>query len=259
MKLRLLDRVILIIGAFLTALIGVCIFLIGLRMDALTFPDFSGGMFYVRSVFFVICGVILFIYGVYVMSLPQSYRKMKADFVVQQTADGEMLISVHAMDNLVRRVMESHEEMSLKSMDVQNRKDNVYIDLKVTVSKNVSIPLAVSSVQKDIKQYLLSSTGVDVREVKVTVDTADEEIKDSPYLMKEVLSKVQHVDNAQTPNIPFDDMALEEDTLKGDETERTTDEELERFSDTVDLFEDQLQEGDKQDNEGNGQNTHQGI
>lgn len=250
MKLRTLDRIFLFVGAFLTALIGVCVFLTGLRIEVLAFPDFSGGTISVSRLLILICGALLFIFGVYVMSLPQSYRKKKTDFIVQQTADGEMRISVRAMDGLVRKVMESHGEMTLKSMEVENRKDSVYIDLKVAVAKNISIPLAVASAQKDIKQYLLSSTGVDVREVKVSVDTTDDMAKDSPYIMQEIYSAPRPETAAQEtgPLIFADtkpDEPLESQGLSTEQDEASATE-LDHEPD-----EDHWQEGDKQDHEGN--------
>lgn len=229
MKFRTLDRIFLFVGAFLTALSGVCVVLIGLRSDTLSLADFSGTTISINRFLILLCGIVLFVYGVYVMSLPQSYRKRKTDFVVQQTADGEMRISVNAFDGLVRKVMETRSEMTLKSMDVENRKDNVYIDLKLAVAKNISIPLAVASLQKDIKQYLLSSTGVDVREVKVSVDTTDDVAKDSPYLMQDNLSNARSqtaseynslsVSDEIKPDEPLEAYVAEEDAGDASESE----------------------------------------
>ncbi len=251
MKLRTLDRIFLFAGGFVTALVGVCVFLIGLRTEALAIADLGGEMVLVNRLMILISGAVLFVYGVYVMSLPQSYRKKKTDFVVQQTADGEMRISVQAMDGLVRKVMEMHSEMTLRSMEVENRKDSVYIDLKVAVAKNISIPLAVASVQKDIKQYLLSSTGVDVREVKVTVDTTDDMAKDSPYIMQETFS-AQRPDAATQASGPvvFAD-AKPDEPLESSGEAIEFDPALNASAAAPGEDEDQWQEGDKQDNERN--------
>lgn len=240
MKLRTLDRVFLFAGAFLTALLGVCVCLIGLRLDALTFPDFSGGLVAISRIAVLVSGAVLFVFGVYVMSLPQSYRKKKTDFIIQQNADGEMRISIHAMDGLIRKVMETHNEMTLTSMEIENHKDSVYIDIKVSVAKNISIPLAVASLQKDIKQFLLASTGVDVREVKVAIDTTDDLALNSPYIMQDNV-------NAKRP----EEVTLEVTPLafveaKPDEPLEAPNSQEESVMDEI-----QLQEGDKQEHEGN--------
>ena len=251
MKLRTLDRIFLFAGGFVTALIGVCLFVIGLRTEALAFPDFSGGTVSVSRLLILISGGGLFVFGVYAMSLPQSYRRKKTDFVIQQTADGEMRISVHAMDGLVRKVMESHGEMTLRSMEVENRKDSVYIDLKVAVAQNISIPLAVASVQKDIKQYLLSSTGVDVREVKVSVDTTDDMAKDSPYIMQDIFSAQRSEAAAhETGPLVFAD-AKPDEPLESRGEPQAADQASPVPSAAPGADENHWQEGDKQDNEGN--------
>lgn len=249
MKLRTLDRILMSVGAFLTALSGVCVVLIGLRIDALTLAGFSGTTVSVNRFVILLCGAVLFIYGIYVMSLPQSYRKRKTDFVVQQTADGEMRISVHAMDGLVRKVMESRSEMVLKGMDVENRKGNVFIDLKLAVAKNISIPLAVASLQKDIKQYLLSSTGVDVYEVKVSVDTTDDEAKDSPYLMRDTMHTSAAGSAAEESDLLFSDKVKPDEPLDAHVMQEEADNSTEPIHGTGDT-KNEWREGDSEAYEG---------
>lgn len=216
MKLRAIDKVFLFAGGFLAAVIGVCLFLIGLRAEPLMVADFGGSIVKVGPGWFWGGGILLLAFGVYLIGLPHSYRRKKNDFIVQQTADGEMRISVSAIDGLVRKVMEPRSEMILKSMDIENHKDNVLIDLKVAVAKNISIPLAVAALQRDVKQYLLSSTGADVREVKVSVDTSDEVVTESPYMMHETPARQPHVSEAEAeaakaPDIkPDEPLAAEE-------------------------------------------------
>lgn len=185
MKLRALDKVLLFVGGFLCAVIGLGVFMVGMQAEPLRISDLVGSSFTVNDLWLLGGGALLFVLGIYLIGLPHSYRRKKDGFIVQQTADGEMRISVHAMDGMVRKLMEPRGEMILKSVDVDHRKDHVFIHLKVSVAKNVNIPLAVAALQRDVKQHLLSATGVDVREVKVTVDTSDELAADSPYLMRE--------------------------------------------------------------------------
>lgn len=185
MKLRGWDRIVLFIGALLIAAIGVSIFLVSLRISQLVFPAFGGEEFIVSKLIISICGFFLFVYAVYLLSISLSYHPKKKDFVVQETSGGELRISINALDSLVRKVMAGHTEMNLKDMLIENIKDSVLVDIKIAIAENVSIPLAVASVQKEIRQHLLSATGIDVKEVRVSVQTADAAVEASPFMMHE--------------------------------------------------------------------------
>lgn len=203
MKLRALDKPLLIAGGFLSAFSGLITFILGFRGEALLLPGFVGIAIALSPGLLWIMGALLFLFGLYLIGLPHSYRRKKDEFIIQQTADGELRISVHAMDGLVRKVMAARSEMTLKNMEVETRKDHVLISLKVAVAQNISIPLAVASLQRDVKQHLLNSTGVDVREVKVSVDTSDEMAADSPYIMRESSSHQTDVSQEAAPPAGF--------------------------------------------------------
>lgn len=185
MKVKFLDRILLFVGAFLTALTGIGTFLVGLGVDRISVSVFGAEGFIINRWLILLSGAILFLFGVYLLTLPKAGRKSREDFVIQQTAGGELRISVKAMESLVHKVMAAHSEMSLKGLAIENRRDGVVIDLKVAMAGNISIPLAVTALQKEVRQHLLSASGVDVKEVRVSVDTADTEVEDSPFLMQE--------------------------------------------------------------------------
>lgn len=185
MKMKFLDRILLFVGAFLTAVSGLGVFLVGLGVDRVSVSIFGLEGLVINRWLILVIGVLLFAFGIYLLSLPRSGRKNQGDFVIQQTAGGELRISVKAMESLVHKVMASHEEMSLKGLTVDNRRDGVVIDLKVAMAGNISIPLAVTALQKEVRQHLLSASGVDVKEVRVSVETADTVATDSPFLMQD--------------------------------------------------------------------------
>lgn len=185
MKVKFLDRILLFVGAFLTALAGVGTFLVGLGVDRIAVSVFGAEGLVINRWLILVSGAVLFLFGVYLLTLPKSGRATREDFVVQQTAGGELRISVKAMESLVHKVMDAHDEMALKGLTIENRRDGVVIDLKVAMAGNISIPLAVAALQKEVRQHLLNASGVDVKEVRVSVDTADNEVKESPFLMQE--------------------------------------------------------------------------
>ena len=103
--------------------------------------------------------------------------------MVQQTDNGELRIAVKAIENLVQKCIDMHEEIHVVSMKIRNCRDGVRVDLCISLANNIAIPLAVASLQKQIKQYLAASSGIEVKEVRVSVETAQAGVGDSPYLV----------------------------------------------------------------------------
>lgn len=183
MKLRLSDSFLLMLIATVIILIGAGLIVLGLQTGELA----VGADHVVRIGRWPLLagGLALLLSGAFIFSLPQRNRRRRHEFVVQQTASGELSISLKALENLVRKTVAGHPEIALKGMDIRQQKDGVIVALSVALAGNVNIPLAVDSLQKSVKQQLLAATGVDVKEVKVTVETADSQVKDSPFLVRE--------------------------------------------------------------------------
>ncbi len=202
MKIRFLDRLLLFVGAFFTALVGVALVLAGLQTGGIEFGG-AGASLRVQGWLIVLFGALLFAFGVYLMSLPAKYRTKKEDFVLQQTASGELRISVNAIENLVQKVFMEHQEATLSRLDIQNHRDGVVVDLAVSIADDVSIPLLVGALQKQIKQHLLTAAGVDVKEVRVSVDTAEGHAQASPYRMEDAVPSPSEDTNVQV-GVPVD-------------------------------------------------------
>lgn len=180
MKIGIFDRVVLLVGAFFTAIVGVAIALAGLQTGGVDLGG-AGVSLQVPGWLMVLVGALLFAYGVYMLSLPAKYRKKKEDFVVQQTDSGELRISVNAIESLVRKVFLEHKEATLSRLDILGHREGIIVDMGISLADNVSIPLLVGVLQKEIKQHLLTAAGVEAKEVRVAVDTAQNQAVDSPY------------------------------------------------------------------------------
>ena len=168
MKIRFWDRLILFLGAVLTIAAGAFLLALGVQVLGV---DLNMLPLPVR-IACIAGGAVLILFGAYLLALPHKLNSHKHDFIVQQTENGELRIAVKAVENLVQKCIDMHEEINLVAMRVRNGREGVTIDLKISLANNISIPLAVASLQKQIKQYLVASSGIDVREVRVTVETA---------------------------------------------------------------------------------------
>lgn len=179
MKIKFWDRLALSVGAVICAVTGV-----GAAVCAIYWllNMYSGIHLWLR-VLALIMGVLTALFGIYLLLFPRRYAYRKRDFVVQNTDTGELRIAVRAIENLVQKCIDMHEEIQVESMKIRNGREGVTVELSIALANNIAIPLAVASLQKQIKQYLVASSGIDVKEVRVSVETTQTGVGESPYLV----------------------------------------------------------------------------
>ena len=171
MKIKFWDRLILFFGALLAILAGIALFVAGLQIQGVFAETLSVGY----RILCLACGVLLAAFGGYLILFPHRYAVHRHDFVVQRTEGGELRIAVKAIENMVLKCIDLHEEIRLVSMKIHNGREGVVVDLCISLANNISIPLAVASLQKQIKQYLVASSGIEVKEVRVSVESTQDD------------------------------------------------------------------------------------
>ena len=174
MKFRFWDRIVLLAGAATVLLAGASLLIGGLR-QGIEMPA-------AHRTLVIIFGVLCAALGGYLLMLPRRYAMQRKDYVVQRTDTGELRIAVKAIENLVEKCIALHEEIQLISMSIMSAREGVVVELNISLANNISIPLAVASLQKQIKQYLVAASGIEVREVRVIVEST----KDEPLLVAEI-------------------------------------------------------------------------
>lgn len=181
-QFRFWHRLILFVGALLVILTGVALLL------PLFFKEINVAELLSKQWVQIICYVVAaldILFGLYLFTVPHKFVIRKKDFVIRQTENGELRIAVVAIKNLVKKCVDAHEEVTLNSMRIHNVRDGVTVDLSISLANNIIIPLVVSSLQKKVKQYLQTSSGIEVKEVRVAVETAKDAANYSPYLVKD--------------------------------------------------------------------------
>ena len=181
-QFRFWHRLILFVGALLVILTGVALLL------PLFFKEINVAELLSKQWVQIICYVVAaldILFGLYLFTVPHKFTIRKKDFVIRQTENGELRIAVVAIKNLVKKCVDAHEEVTLNSMRIHNVRDGVTVDLSISLANNIIIPLVVSSLQKKVKQYLQTSSGIEVKEVRVAVETAKDAANTSPYLVKD--------------------------------------------------------------------------
>lgn len=137
-------------------------------------------------------------------------RGQRRNFAVQKNENGSVKISVKALEALVAKCLAQHAELKIISSTLRSDGDAVQVDVHVTLAADISIPLAVAALQKQIKQYLEACSGVDVREVRVIVDntTDAQESSASPYAIPARLQTAPAF--ARSPEPVFDPLPKKE-------------------------------------------------
>lgn len=129
-------------------------------------------------------------------------RRKGKGFVVQNNDMGEVSISIRALEGLVARCVEKHEELHVTSTLLENTRDGLVIKLCANMASGVNIPKAVSTLQKQIKQYVSTCSGVDVYEVRVQVDATAAKGNPSVYAVPDMLENPAPLPREETAAEP---------------------------------------------------------
>ena len=124
--------------------------------------------------------VALLLFG---MMLPAK-RKRSSNFAIQRNENGMVRISLKAIETLVQKCLNQHAELKVVTSSLYSDEESLRVDVHIMLQSDISMPLAISALQKQLKKYLEACSGVMVQEVRVFVDgttPATEETAKSPY------------------------------------------------------------------------------
>ena len=170
--LKVWDRIFGALSGLLILAAGVCLLVFGagvfpFRLD-LSFLDRSFTLW--QRGIMVAAAVALCLLGLR-GCLMLFRRTRERGFIMQHTEYGDLSISMTAMENMVKKCVDTHDELKVNTTRISNARDGVIVSMRISLASGVNIPLAVSALQKQIKQYITSCSGVDVKEVRVMVET----------------------------------------------------------------------------------------
>ena len=172
MRIKFMDRFWAAVSGAVILFLGICLFVFGsgifpFTMD-LSVLEKSLSLWARLGV--VAAALALCALGIHGLSLLLYSRKEKG-FIMQQTELGNMSISMQAMENMIKRCVDTHEDLKITRSSIRRVRDGVVVDVRVSMADGMNIPLAINSLQKQIKHYITSCSGVDVRAVRVMVET----------------------------------------------------------------------------------------
>ena len=184
MKIRILDRILVAVTGLLVlagcVALGAQLFfgkdVAGRVTKVLTNPQYR--------IWLIAALVLLVLLGCYCFLVLFRHRGRRDKFVMQKTDNGELSISLKAMESMVQKCLDPHKELSVQNVRLENQKGGLLIRIRGTVAGGVSIPLTVDALQQQIKQYVTACSGVEAKDIKVQIESSGPEAKDSLYAIE---------------------------------------------------------------------------
>ena len=135
----------------------------------------------------IAAAAVLAIFGLMLISaIFPSRKKRSSTFAIQRNENGTVKISLKALETLVQKCLNQHAELKVVTSSLFSDEESVRVDVHINMQTDISMPLAISALQKQIKKYLEACSGVVVKEVRIFVEgtmPATAETADSPYAL----------------------------------------------------------------------------
>ena len=203
MRLRVSDRILVAVaGLLLLAACGAIVAqmffnvdLVSLGVKAFTTEDST-----VRALLIVLAALLLLL-GIYCVMVLFRHRKRKDKFILQKNDSGELAISIKALENMVQKCLDQHDEIEVQHLYLENKKDGLLIRIRGSVAGGISIPLTVEALQKQIRQYVTACSGVEVRGIRVQIESSGADAENAPFAIAAPAAKplLKEADEKQTP------------------------------------------------------------
>ena len=163
---------------------------------------------------------VLVLIGAYCFLILFRHRSRKDKFVMQKTENGELSISLKAMESMVQKCLDPHKELSVQSVRLENQKGGLLIRIRGTVAGGVSIPLTVDALQQQIKQYVTACSGVEVKDIRVRIESSGPEAKESLYAIEAPTARALPGGSATKEEKPKEKPAEEPEAMTPEEVEK---------------------------------------
>ncbi len=125
---------------------------------------------FINQIVLGLVGVLLIFLAIYLI-----WQKTQIDkgnlSVVQKTSFGEIKISIGSIKRLALKVIKGMAEIRETRPEVNILKSGgINIDLHLSVKQDVNIPELSEKVQRKLKEYLLETSGIETKEIKIHID-----------------------------------------------------------------------------------------
>ena len=184
MKIRILDRILVALSGLL--MLACCVALAAQLLFGKDVIDWVTDVLTSEQnrVWLIIAMVLLLIIACYCILMLFRHHGRRDKFVMQKTENGELSISLKAMENMVQKCLDPHKELTVQGVRLENQKGGLLIRIRGTVAGGVSIPLTVDALQQQIKQYVTACSGVEVKDIRVLVESSGPDATESLFAIE---------------------------------------------------------------------------
>lgn len=228
MKTKLWNRLLIALSGLFIFAIGVCVvlFSIGFTPSQLDLAALEASLVLWQRVVIAAVGVLICLLGFHDICVLFARRAEKG-FIMQRTDLGDMSISMNALETMVHKCVDQHQELTVKSTRIFRVKNGIVVEIRIVLASGVNIPLTVSALQKQIKQYIVSCSGVEVYEVKVLVETnvnKPHHLKEQKAIVVDARKPVEPAAKVETPIVSAPAAVFESDKPAPDDGSTIADE-----------------------------------
>ena len=96
--------------------------------------------------------------------------KQPPESTIKNSEMGKVSISLTAVESLVLKLVRDIEKIKDVKVNIRKSENGVSILLKMVVTHDVKIPDLSSELQKNVKEYIETATGLIVNDVSIKVD-----------------------------------------------------------------------------------------
>ena len=220
MKIRILDRILVALAGLL--MLAGCA---ALAAQLFFQKDVTGRVTNLLTnekyrIWLILALVLLVLLGCYCILILFRHRGRKDKFVMQKTENGELAISLKAMESMVQKCLDPHKELNVQSVRLENQKGGLLIRIRGTVAGGVSIPLTVDALQQQIKQYVTACSGIEVKDIRVQIESSGPEAKESLYAIEPPSARALPGATSVKEEKPQEKPQEEPETLSSEELEQ---------------------------------------
>lgn len=173
--MNLLDRIILAIYALFFTAVSVVFILFSTRIVGFQYFGPSLSFLYGRWETGVVGLVLLVLSLRFLLYGLKSQRHPEA--TVKDGELGKVCITLNAVESLVLKVIRDIENIKDSKVKIRNQENGISIILKLIVNYDVIIPDMTTELQKTIKDYLETTAGILVKDVRISIDNVSNQSK----------------------------------------------------------------------------------
>lgn len=177
MKMRVWNIIVIVILSLLLVALGAwvaCVSLNVLSADWLVQVSawLSAGWW--QMAIGIAVGVVLFALGIKLFTIPFSKDEKAAKYAkIATTQMGEVIIAVDTIKLVVRKALESNNNILKALVFITNEPESIRISIKMAVKLDqISLPEMTAATQEAVREAVTTTTGIPVSAVQINIDNS---------------------------------------------------------------------------------------